>query len=183
MKKHWLFLVLLVVVVVFGALYAENDKKAEVEKMVEEEKKPEVKMQTECPVMGGKINRDLFVDHDGKRIYLCCKGCVDTVKNAPVKYIKKLEDTGITLEKSPVELCRKCGEVKAGDKCCKDGVTKCDKCGLDKGSPGCCRITKNAKEPVMQCPECKEIMGTNKCCMTKKADEDEMVNRETKTEE
>lgn len=36
-----------------------------------------------------------------------------------------------------VELCAKCGEVKGGDKCCKEGVAKCPKCGLDAGSPGC----------------------------------------------
>ncbi|HUT37359.1 MAG TPA: hypothetical protein VNE39_28005, partial [Planctomycetota bacterium] len=28
--------------------------------------------QTTCPVMGGKIDRKLFVDYEGKRIYVCC---------------------------------------------------------------------------------------------------------------
>ncbi len=59
----------------------------------------ELKFQTTCPVMGGAINKAVYVDHDGKRIYLCCKGCVDAVKKEPAKYIKALEDTGVTLAK------------------------------------------------------------------------------------
>ncbi len=40
------------------------------------------------------------------------------------------------------EFCAKCGQMAAGDKCCKVGQEKCDKCGLDKGSPGCCKLPK-----------------------------------------
>jgi YHS domain-containing protein len=54
----------------------------------------ELKLQTTCPVMGGEINRDLYVDHEGKRIYVCCEGCIDQVKNNPEKYIDKLESMG-----------------------------------------------------------------------------------------
>ena len=38
------------------------------------------KAQTVCPVMGEKINKELFVDVDGKRIYVCCDGCIAEVK-------------------------------------------------------------------------------------------------------
>jgi YHS domain-containing protein len=55
--------------------------------------------QTTCPVMGGKINRSQYVDHDGKRIYMCCPGCAGKLKADPAKYIKKLEDAGVTLTK------------------------------------------------------------------------------------
>ena len=55
-------------------------------------------LQTTCPVMGGKINKELYVDHDGKRVYVCCKGCIAAVKKAPQKYIKKLEAEGVVLE-------------------------------------------------------------------------------------
>jgi len=61
------------------------------------EAKEEVQMQTKCPVMGGKINKDLYVDANGKRIYVCCKGCIGKVKENPEKYIKKLEKQGVTL--------------------------------------------------------------------------------------
>ena len=62
-----------------------------------------VKTQTNCPVMGGAVDKSIFVDADGKRIYLCCKGCVATVTKDPKKYIDKLEAEGITLDKTPVK--------------------------------------------------------------------------------
>jgi YHS domain-containing protein len=60
---------------------------------------PTVKPQTTCPVMGGKINRKLYADVDGKRIYVCCRGCIAAIKKDPAKYIKKLEDQGVTIAK------------------------------------------------------------------------------------
>lgn len=53
--------------------------------------------QTTCPVMGGKIDKNQYVDHDGKRIYVCCQGCIGAVKKDPRKYIKKLQDDGVTV--------------------------------------------------------------------------------------
>ena len=99
--------------------------------------------QTTCPVMGGKIDKSLYVDHDGKRIYACCAGCIDAIKKDPAKYIKQLEAQGITLDKAPPALCPKCGEIKGSLKCCKpEGREICPKCGLFKGSPGCCKLPK-----------------------------------------
>jgi hypothetical protein len=60
-----------------------------------------VKAQTTCPVMGGPISKTNFVDVEGKRIYVCCADCIKTVKKDPAKYIKILEDKGVTLEKAP----------------------------------------------------------------------------------
>lgn len=59
-----------------------------------------VKKQTVCPVMGGAVNTNLYVDYDGKRIYVCCKDCIETVKKDPVKYIRELEAAGVTLYKA-----------------------------------------------------------------------------------
>ena len=59
------------------------------------------KPQTLCPVMGNAINKKLYVDSGGKRIYVCCAMCISTIKKDPAKYIKQLEDQGITLEKTP----------------------------------------------------------------------------------
>jgi len=67
----------------------------------EQMKAPESNAQTNCPVMGGKINKDIYADHDGKRVYFCCADCVDTFKKDPAKYIKKLEDEGVVLAKAP----------------------------------------------------------------------------------
>ena len=59
--------------------------------------------QVNCPVMGGKINKNIYTDYKGKRIYFCCSGCDETFKKDPEKYIKKLEDAGVVLEEVPQE--------------------------------------------------------------------------------
>ncbi|MFC1606692.1 hypothetical protein ACFL47_01880 [Candidatus Latescibacterota bacterium] len=58
--------------------------------------------QTVCPVMGSKINKSLYVDANGKRIYMCCAGCTDKIKANAAKYIAQLENQGITLDKATV---------------------------------------------------------------------------------
>jgi YHS domain-containing protein len=54
-----------------------------------------------CPVMGGKINKSHYADVKGKRIYVCCPGCISTIKANPEKYIKELESKNIILDKTP----------------------------------------------------------------------------------
>lgn len=90
--------------VMLGAtmIYADNEK----DKGADTGKNKTVvakKAQTTCPVMGEAIDKKLFVDAEGKRIYVCCSGCVSTVKANPAKYIKILEDQGVTLEKAPAK--------------------------------------------------------------------------------
>ncbi|HBA84482.1 MAG TPA: hypothetical protein DCZ95_10345 [Verrucomicrobia bacterium] len=63
----------------------------------------EGKAQTSCPVMKGAVNKEMYVDHDGKRIYVCCGACIPEVKKNPEKYIKQLEDEGVVLEKVPAD--------------------------------------------------------------------------------
>lgn len=56
--------------------------------------------QTTCPVMDGKmINTRLYVDYAGFRIYVCCVPCVKAVRKNPEKYLRKLLDQGIAVEK------------------------------------------------------------------------------------
>jgi YHS domain-containing protein len=50
--------------------------------------------QSHCPVMGRKIDRDVFVDHEGVRVYFCCPSCDDTFRTDPEKYLKALEVMG-----------------------------------------------------------------------------------------
>ena len=61
------------------------------------------KEQANCPVMGGKVNKEIYADHDGKRVYFCCAMCIDTFKKDPAKYLKKMEDEGVSLEKAAPE--------------------------------------------------------------------------------
>lgn len=58
-------------------------------------------MQKTCPVSGKPINKNLYVDADGYRIYLCCPNCIAAVKANPEKYIKEMKAKGVTLEKTP----------------------------------------------------------------------------------
>jgi hypothetical protein len=86
-----------------------------------------VKKQTLCPIMtDNPVNTNLFVDHDGKRIYVCCKGCIDPVKKDAAKYITQMEKDGITLDKVPVAATAKpAGGTNA---CCKTSdAAKCNK--------------------------------------------------------
>ncbi|MCK4998303.1 MAG: YHS domain-containing protein [Anaerohalosphaera sp.] len=46
--------------------------------------------QTTCPVMGGKINKEIFVEYKGKKVYFCCGGCDTKFQADPEKYIAKL---------------------------------------------------------------------------------------------
>ncbi len=47
--------------------------------------------QTTCPVMVGRpIDKNLFVEYEGKKVYFCCQGCVATFNADPEKYIAKL---------------------------------------------------------------------------------------------
>lgn len=61
----------------------------------------EVKAQSQCPVMGGAVNKAIYVDHGGKRVYLCCNACVSTFKADPEKYVKQLVEDGVQLEEAP----------------------------------------------------------------------------------
>jgi len=46
--------------------------------------------QTTCPVMGGAIDKSIFIEYEGKKVYFCCAGCEEQFKKEPEKYIAKL---------------------------------------------------------------------------------------------
>lgn len=51
----------------------------------------EVILQKTCPVMeGNPINKDIFVEYQGKKVYFCCPACVEAFNKDPEKYISKL---------------------------------------------------------------------------------------------
>ena len=65
------------------------------------------KPQTTCPVLAGKIDKNVYADYKGKRIYFCCQGCDATFNKDPEKYMKKLQEEGITLEPAPAGPAKK----------------------------------------------------------------------------
>ncbi len=58
----------------------------------------ELKNQTHCPVMGGKIDSTVFTDIQGQRVYHCCPMCSGKLKADPDKYFKKAAEEGILFE-------------------------------------------------------------------------------------
>jgi YHS domain-containing protein len=39
---------------------------------------------------GNPINKELYTEYKGKKVYFCCPGCEDKFKADPEKYITKL---------------------------------------------------------------------------------------------
>lgn len=64
-------------------------------------KKKEVKEQTICPVTGEPIDKKVFTDYKGKRIFFCCADCIKEFKKDPEKYMKKLYEDGATPAVAP----------------------------------------------------------------------------------
>ena len=47
--------------------------------------------QTTCPVMeGNKIDKNVFVEYKGKKVYFCCAQCKAAFEKEPEKYLAKL---------------------------------------------------------------------------------------------
>lgn len=57
--------------------------------------------QVKCPVLGSPINKKVYTDYQGKRIYFCCPPCIQDFKKNPEKYMKQFEKEGIILEDTP----------------------------------------------------------------------------------
>ena len=53
--------------------------------------------QAHCPIMGGKISKQVHADHDGKRVYFCCPGCIKKFQADPDKYLRKMAASGAKL--------------------------------------------------------------------------------------
>jgi YHS domain-containing protein len=57
--------------------------------------------QTKCPVLGSPVNKNIYTDYNGKRIYFCCPPCIREFKKNPEKYMKQFEKEGVVLEDAP----------------------------------------------------------------------------------
>lgn len=75
-------------------------KKEACEKACEAKKEGAACTQTKCPFMDSEINKEIYADYEGKRVYFCCEACKEKFKADPSKCIKEMEDKGIVLDKS-----------------------------------------------------------------------------------
>lgn len=103
-RRRQLITVLLVVAaVVIGVSWLQGCKKSEPEETGTTEHEHEHAMVTEsaeqvvagaeqtiCPVMGGAINKSIYTEYKGKKVYFCCAACIEKFKADPEKYIAKL---------------------------------------------------------------------------------------------
>ena len=58
----------------------------------------EGKAQTHCPIMGGAINKDVYVDYKGMRIYFCCAGCEGLFLEKAEEHLAKMRADGVEPE-------------------------------------------------------------------------------------
>ena len=88
------------------------------------------KVQVNCPVSGKPVDGKTFAEHDGKKIGVCCKGCVGKYEADPAKFSAALANSYTYQTKCPVmggEISPESFTTVSGDRkifyCC-DG---CDK--------------------------------------------------------
>ena len=70
--------------------------------------------QKNCPVKGGEIDKEVYTDFKGQRIYYCCPGCDKKFLENPDKYLSAMKDEGV----SPAKLqsvCPVTGDELDGD--------------------------------------------------------------------
>jgi len=97
MKSIQTFLVAFAVAM-FLAASASGDEAKQEAKAPEKESVKELKNQTHCPVMGGKIDSTSYADIQGQRVYFCCPMCEKSLRKDPDKYFKKAAEEGVLFE-------------------------------------------------------------------------------------
>ncbi|MEW5924461.1 MAG: YHS domain-containing protein [Candidatus Zixiibacteriota bacterium] len=51
-------------------------------------------IQTTCPVSGEPIDKAVYADYNGRRIYFCCEKCIAEFVKMPDEYLNKLTPSG-----------------------------------------------------------------------------------------
>lgn len=74
----------------------------------------EGKPQMSSPVSGKPIDKNVFVDYQGKRVYLASNDEKDTFMKDPDTYMRKLRDAGVKLENAPTGGDKTGGEKSGG---------------------------------------------------------------------
>ena len=94
-RMQILIVVLLVWVLAFG--FAGCKGKSETQTEPKTATNTEVKStttspvaQTTCPVMGNPIDKSIFVEYQGQKVYFCCPDCKEKFLKEPEKYLSKL---------------------------------------------------------------------------------------------
>ena len=90
-KTQWPVALTLIVFVLAGIFLLSGCKKksepapAETKEVVSQAIEQKI-----CPVMEAPINKELYTEYKGKKVYFCCPGCKEKFAKEPDKYIPKL---------------------------------------------------------------------------------------------
>jgi len=49
-------------------------------------------IQTKCPVNGKDIDKSIYLDYEGRRVYFASSSCIDKFAKDPAKYLAKLDE-------------------------------------------------------------------------------------------
>ncbi|MHC4126102.1 MAG: YHS domain-containing protein [Planctomycetota bacterium] len=91
MKTQWPIALVLIIFFTAGVfLLAGCKKKSEPAPAETKQVVSEAIEQKTCPVLGGAINKGIYTEYKGKKVYFCCPGCKEKFEKKPEKYISKL---------------------------------------------------------------------------------------------
>lgn len=76
---------MILAVLLFNNLAAQEDQTVFPTEIVEV-------LATDCPVMGGAIDKSVNTIVDGRLYYFCCGGCISSFEADPAKFLEKLKD-------------------------------------------------------------------------------------------
>ena len=93
MHRITLIIISLLAISAFGIVVAADSTKA-VAPATPKKQHP----QDTCLVMGGKINKKLYTDIQGQRVYFCCAMCQPKFKAAPDSFFQKAAAEGVVFE-------------------------------------------------------------------------------------
>jgi YHS domain-containing protein len=94
MHRIALLIISLLAISAFGTVIAADSTKVATAPGTPKKQHP----QEVCPVMGDKINKKIFVDTQGQRVYFCCAKCPPKFKAEPDTYFKKAAADGVLFE-------------------------------------------------------------------------------------
>jgi len=80
---------LIVLIALQGCQPAESNNEAltMVEPAARISRSPE---QTDCPIMGMTIDKNVYTEYKGKKVYFCCAACINKFNENPEQYLSKL---------------------------------------------------------------------------------------------
>ncbi len=96
-KKLFIVTVSVATIFVIGCGSKETPQKEEAKPAIEQKAETgtqELQPQKVCPVMGGAIDKSIYVDKDGQRIYMCCEHCRKELTEKFDENVKKLAELG-----------------------------------------------------------------------------------------